>query len=89
MALETADAALTHERLTELATMITLSKDTARITRQNIAIALGVNTLFLFTTVFGLTGLMAAVLSDAGGTVLVTLNALRLMKSRDNRVAKM
>lgn len=82
VALETADAALTHERLTELASMISLSKETARITRQNIAIALGVNTLFLLTTVFGLTGLMAAVLSDAGGTVLVTLNALRLMRRR-------
>ncbi len=80
VALETADAALTHERLPELATMIQLSRNTARITRQNIALALGINTFFLFTTVFGVTGLMAAVLSDAGGTLLVTMNALRLMR---------
>lgn len=83
VALETADAALTHERLVQLANMISLSKDTAKITRQNIALALGINTLFLITTLFGVTGLMAAVLSDAGGTVLVTLNALRLMQKRD------
>ncbi len=82
VALETADAALTHERLIELANMIGLSKDTAKITRQNIALALGINTFFLMTTLFGMTGLMAAVLSDAGGTVLVTLNALRLMQKR-------
>lgn len=80
VALETADAALTHERLLELPRMIQLSKKTASITRQNIALALGVNTLFLLTTLFGMTGLMAAVLSDAGGTVLVTLNALMLMR---------
>ncbi|WP_257253091.1 heavy metal translocating P-type ATPase [Endozoicomonas sp. SESOKO3] len=82
VALETADAALTHERLIELPRMIQLSKRTASITRQNIALALGVNTLFLLTTLFGITGLMAAVLSDAGGTVLVTLNALRLMRQK-------
>nr|MDT0250677.1 heavy metal translocating P-type ATPase [Endozoicomonas sp.] len=82
VALETADAALTHERLPELARMIRLSQRTARITRQNIMLALGINTFFLLTTLFGVTGLMAAVLSDAGGTVLVTLNALRLMRSK-------
>ena len=80
VALETADAALTHERLVELPHMIKLSQETARVTRQNIMLALGINTFFLLTTLFGMTGLMAAVLSDAGGTVLVTLNALRLMK---------
>lgn len=80
VALETADAALTHERLPELAGMISLSKATARIVRQNIALALGINTLFLLTTLLGMTGLMGAVLSDVGGTVLVTLNAMRLLK---------
>ena len=83
VALETADAALTHERLPELATMIQLSRDTAKITRQNIALALGINTLFLLTTLFGTTGLMAAVLSDSGGALLVTMNALRLMRRRN------
>ncbi|MGI9280746.1 MAG: heavy metal translocating P-type ATPase [Endozoicomonas sp.] len=82
VALETADAALTHERLVELPHMIQLSQNTAKITRQNIALALGINTLFLLTTLLGVTGLMAAVLSDAGGTVLVTLNALRLMRKQ-------
>ncbi|WP_228550713.1 heavy metal translocating P-type ATPase [Endozoicomonas sp. OPT23] len=83
VALETADAALTHERLTELPNMIGLSRRTARIIRQNIILALGINTLVLLTTVFGITGLMAAVMSDTGGTVLVTLNALRLMRKKD------
>lgn len=80
VALETADAALTHEKLVKLPVMIKLSQKTAKITRQNIALALGINSFFLITTLFGVTGLMAAVLSDAGGTLLVTLNALRLMK---------
>ena len=85
VALETADAALTHERLAELATMIRLSKNTAKITRQNIVMALGINTLFLLTTMLGLTGLMGAVISDVGGSVLITLNALRLMNVNSHR----
>ena len=84
VALETADAALTHERLSELPNMIKLSQRTARIVRENIILALGINTLVLLTTLFGVTGLMAAVMSDTGSTVLVTLNALRLMKKQDD-----
>lgn len=41
VALETADAALTHNRLTGLAQMISLARATHANIRQNIAIALG------------------------------------------------
>ncbi|MFG6545167.1 heavy metal translocating P-type ATPase, partial [Sulfitobacter sp. 1A13730] len=34
---------------------------------------------FLVTTVLGITGLWIAILADTGATVLVTLNALRLL----------
>jgi Cd2+/Zn2+-exporting ATPase len=47
--------------------------------RQNLAIALGLKGVFLVTTVLGLTGLWLAILADTGATVLVTLNALRLL----------
>ena len=47
--------------------------------RQNIAIALGLKAVFLVTTVLGVTGLWIAILADTGATVLVTLNALRLL----------
>jgi Cd2+/Zn2+-exporting ATPase len=47
--------------------------------RQNIAIALGLKAVFLVTTVLGITGLWIAILADTGATVLVTLNALRLL----------
>ena len=79
VALETADAALTHNRLTELAGMISVARATHANIRQNIAIALGLKGLFLVTTLLGLTGLWLAVLADTGATVLVTANALRLL----------
>ena len=79
VALETADAALTHNRLTGLAQMIQLARATHANIRQNIAIALGLKAIFLVTTLLGITGLWLAVLADTGATVLVTANALRLL----------
>lgn len=79
VALETADAALLHGRVTDVAAMIDLSRRTMGNIRQNITIALGLKAVFLVTTVIGLTGLWPAILADTGATVLVTMNALRLL----------
>ena len=80
VALETADSALTHNRLTELPAMIELSQATINNIRQNVALALGLKGVFLVTSLFGITGLWVAVLADSGATALVTLNALRLLR---------
>lgn len=82
VALETADAALTHNRLTGLGQMISLARATRANIRQNIGIALGLKGIFLVTTLLGMTGLWLAVLADTGATVLVTANALRLLRRR-------
>lgn len=80
VALETADAAVLHGRVGDVAAMIDLSKRTMRNIHQNIAIALGLKAVFLVTTVLGITGLWPAILADTGATVLVTINALRLLR---------
>ncbi|PTP15450.1 zinc/cadmium/mercury/lead-transporting ATPase [Vibrio sp. 10N.286.51.C3] len=80
VALETADSALTHNRLTELPAMIELSQATMNNIRQNVALALGLKGVFLVTSLLGITGLWVAVLADSGATALVTLNALRLLR---------
>ncbi|AHG20467.1 zinc ABC transporter ATPase [Chania multitudinisentens RB-25] len=82
VALETADAALTHNRLVGIAEMIRIARATHANIRQNIAIALGLKGIFLVTTLLGMTGLWLAVLADSGATALVTANALRLLKKR-------
>lgn len=81
VALETADAASLHARVGDVAEMILLARRTMANIRQNIAIALGLKGVFLITTVVGITGLWPAVLADTGATVLVTANALRLLRS--------
>lgn len=80
VALETADAAVLHGRVGDIAAMVDLSKRTMGNIWQNITIALGLKAVFLVTTVIGITGLWPAILADTGATVLVTLNALRLLR---------
>ncbi|MBY2912248.1 heavy metal translocating P-type ATPase [Rhizobium leguminosarum] len=80
VALETADAAVLHGRVGDVARMIELSKLTMRNILQNITIALGLKAVFLVTTIAGITGLWPAILADTGATVLVTINALRLLR---------
>ncbi|MGW1444448.1 zinc/cadmium/mercury/lead-transporting ATPase [Serratia rhizosphaerae] len=82
VALETADAALTHNRLLGIAEMVRISRATHANIRQNITIALGLKAIFLVTSLLGFTGLWLAVLADSGATALVTLNAIRLLKIR-------
>lgn len=80
VALETADAAILHGRVGDVALMRDLSKRTMRNIFENIVIALGLKGVFLVTTIAGITGLWPAILADTGATVLVTLNALRLLR---------
>ena len=80
VALETADAAILHGRVGDVARMVELSKRTMRNIAENITIALGLKAVFLVTTVLGVTGLWPAILADTGATVLVTANALRLLR---------
>jgi Cd2+/Zn2+-exporting ATPase len=82
VALETADAALLKDRVLGVAELVLLSRATLSNIWQNITIALGLKGVFLATTVFGVTSLWMAILADTGATVLVTANALRLLRWR-------
>ncbi|HHR5882164.1 TPA: zinc/cadmium/mercury/lead-transporting ATPase [Providencia alcalifaciens] len=88
VALETADAALTHNRLTGLPEIVALSRATRKIIRENIAIALGLKGVFLVTSLLGITGLWVAVLADSGATALVTANAIRLLRVKLPEIKK-
>ncbi len=80
VAIETADIALLKSRVTDVAHLIALSRATMANIHQNVIFALGLKGIFLITTILGITGLWIAVMADAGATVLVTLNALRLLR---------
>jgi Cd2+/Zn2+-exporting ATPase len=80
VALETADAAILHGRVEDVSRMVRLSRTVMANIKQNIAVALGLKAVFLVTTVVGVTGLWPAILADTGATVLVTANAMRLLR---------
>ncbi|MDD2869317.1 heavy metal translocating P-type ATPase [Neomegalonema sp.] len=80
VALETADAAILRDRVTDAPALIRLARAAMANIRQNVAVALGLKAVFLVTSILGITGLWIAILADTGATVLVTLNALRLLR---------
>ena len=83
VAVETADAVLSRNTVHSVVQLVRLSRRTRFIVQQNIGVALGLKAVFLITTLGGFTGLWMAVLADTGATVLVTLNALRLLSNPD------
>jgi Cd2+/Zn2+-exporting ATPase len=80
VALEAADVALMRDDLTEIPAAIRLARRTMATIRQNIAASLLVKAGFLILTFAGITNLWLAVLADTGMSLLVTLNALLLLR---------
>ena len=87
VALETADVALLSNRVGGVAELVGLARATISNIWQNIAIALGLKAVFLVTTLLGISSLWMAILADTGATVLVTANALRLLRFRSATAA--
>lgn len=81
-AIETADVVLMADNLEKLPFTINLSQRAMRIIKQNVIFALIIKFLALALIFPGWLTLWMAVLSDSGAAVLVTLNALRLLRKR-------
>ena len=86
-AINTGNYTSAQVRVRDIPDMIALSRGVMGNIRQNITIALGLKAVFLVTTVIGVTGLWPAILADTGATVLVTANAMRLLRWTPRRQA--
>ena len=82
VALETADVALMGDNLGRLPFAVGLGRATRRIILQNLAIALGVIALLVIASLAGWAGIGIAILFHEGSTIVVVLNALRLLRYR-------
>ncbi len=82
-ALETADIALMSDDLTKLPYTIGLSRKTLRIIKENIIFALALKLIALLLVIPGWLTLWIAIFADMGATLLVVLNSLRLIKSKE------
>ncbi|RAI88045.1 heavy metal translocating P-type ATPase [Algoriphagus yeomjeoni] len=79
VALETADIALMADKLEILPFAIGLSRKAKGIIKQNLWISLGVVGLLIPATIFGFASIGVAVLIHEGSTIVVVVNALRLL----------
>ncbi|WP_429576550.1 heavy metal translocating P-type ATPase [Paraburkholderia sp. UCT70] len=79
-AIETADVALMDDDLRKIPTFIRLSKATYGVLVQNIALALGIKSVFLVLTLMGFGTMWMAVCADVGASLLVVANGLRLLR---------
>ncbi|MGW6709921.1 heavy metal translocating P-type ATPase [Streptomyces sp. NPDC054956] len=82
VALETADIALMSDDLRRLPFITGLSRSASRIIRQNLWLSLGIVAILVPATTLGL-GIGPAVLVHEGSTLVVVVNALRLLRYRD------
>ncbi|WP_026808926.1 heavy metal translocating P-type ATPase [Arenibacter latericius] len=80
VALETADVALMSDKIQSLPFVIGLSRESRRIIKQNLWISMGVVALLVPATIFGFANIGVAVAIHEGSTLVVVLNALRLLR---------
>lgn len=80
-AIETADIALMDDDPSRLFTLITLSRRTMSILRQNICLALVIKAVFLCLALAGKATLWMAVFADMGASLIVVANGLRMLRT--------
>lgn len=80
-AMEASDVVLLHDNIELLDWLIDKARKTQRIVHQNLFLATGAIIFASFPALAGLVPLWLAVILHEGGTVLVGLNALRLLRS--------
>ena len=81
-AIETADIALMSDDLSKVAWLVKHSKQAVSVIRQNIFASLAVKVVFVVLTFVGHASLWGAIAADAGMSLLVVFNGLRLLSSR-------
>lgn len=80
VALETADVALMSDKIESLPFVIGLGRKSRQIIKQNLWMSMGVVALLVPATIFGFANIGVAVAIHEGSTLVVVLNALRLLR---------
>jgi len=87
-AIETADIALMDDNPLRLFTLVTLSRRTMSILRQNIFLALAIKAVFLSLALTGNATLWMAVFADMGASLIVVANGLRMLRTNGLETTK-
>jgi len=87
LAMETADVTLMDSNLTKLSYSIKMGRSVTRKIRENIVFSIAVKMLVLGLTITNKVGLWAAIGSDVGSMIVVTLNGMSLLPmKKENKI---
>ena len=81
-AIEAADIVLMDDDIRKIANVVSISRKTLSVVKQNIVFALGVKILVLVLGALGMATMWEAVFADVGVSVLAILNAMRVLKMK-------
>ena len=79
-AIEAADVVIMTDEPSKICEAIKTARKTIKISKENIAFAIGVKIIVLLLVFLGIAKMWEAVFADVGVTVLATINALRTLK---------
>lgn len=83
-AIEAADIVIMTDEPSKLANAIKISKKTMQIVKENIVFAITVKVLVLLLSAIGATTLWCAVFADVGVSVIAIINALRILRVKED-----
>ena len=83
-AIEAADIVIMTDEPSKLANAIKISKKTMQIVKENIVFAITVKILVLLLSSLGIATMWAAVFADVGVSVIAIINALRILRVKED-----
>lgn len=81
-AIEAADIVIMDDDIAKIVSVISISKRTIRIVKENIVFAIGVKLIVLALGALGLTTMWVAVFADVGVAIIAILNSMRALRFR-------
>ena len=84
-AIEAADVVIMTDEPSKIGNAISLSRKTMKIVKENIVFAIFIKVLVLILTAIGLSTMWEAVFADVGVSIIAIINALRMLKVRENK----
>jgi Zn2+/Cd2+-exporting ATPase len=85
LAMESADVTLLDSNLEKIEYCIALGRRVTNVIEQNVTFSLVVKFVVLVLAVMGWTNLWAAIASDVGSMLIVTLNAMKILPPPQHR----
>lgn len=78
-AIEAADVVIMNDDISKIANVIKIAKNTMRVVKQNIVLAIAVKIIVMVLSTCGMSNMWYAVFADVGVSVLAIINSIRIL----------